>query len=81
MTTVKVFAPAKINLSLHVVGQRPSGYHELDSIVAFLDVGDTVIVEPADSLSLEVAGPFAAGVPASDDNLVIKAARLLECGE
>ena len=81
MTTVKVFAPAKINLSLHVVGQRPNGYHELDSIVAFLDVGDTVIVERADSLSLEVAGPFAAGVPASDDNLVIKAARLLECGE
>ncbi|MEM7719282.1 MAG: 4-(cytidine 5'-diphospho)-2-C-methyl-D-erythritol kinase [Pseudomonadota bacterium] len=81
MTTVKVFAPAKINLSLHVTGRRSNGYHDLDSLVAFLDVGDTIIAEPAESLTLDLSGPVAAEVPANDDNLVLKAARLLECRE
>jgi len=72
----KTFAPAKINLSLHVTGQRGDGYHLLDSLVVFADVGDRVRVMPAEEMSLEVTGPMAAGVPADESNLVWKAAAL-----
>jgi len=72
----KTFAPAKINLTLHVTGQRADGYHLLDSLVMFADVGDRVRVVPAESLSLEVTGPMAEGVPADATNLVWKAAAL-----
>lgn len=71
---VKVFAPAKINLSLHVTGQRDDGYHMLDSLVVFVDVGDQITAEAADQTSLAVTGPFAQGVPLGDSNLVVKAA-------
>ncbi len=74
----KTFAPAKINLTLHVTGQRPDGYHLLDSLVMFADVGDRVRLEPADAISLEVKGPMAAGVPADASNLVWKAAALYD---
>lgn len=40
------FAPAKVNLSLHVVGRRDDGYHLLDSLMAFAGVGDTLAAEP-----------------------------------
>lgn len=73
---VEAFAPAKINLTLHVTGQRADGYHLLDSLVVFADVGDRVRAEPADGFSLTVDGPMAAGVPAGADNLVLRAARL-----
>ncbi|MDB5666634.1 4-(cytidine 5'-diphospho)-2-C-methyl-D-erythritol kinase [Cypionkella sp.] len=73
---LREFAPAKINLALHVTGQRPDGYHLLDSLVVFAGVGDWVSVEPAEALSLTVTGPFAAGL-AAEDNLVLRAARLL----
>lgn len=69
-----VFAPAKINLALHVTGQRTDGYHLLDSVVMFADVGDTVTVAAAARMSLQVTGPMAAGVPADDRNLCWKAA-------
>ncbi|MAM61827.1 4-(cytidine 5'-diphospho)-2-C-methyl-D-erythritol kinase [Maritimibacter sp. UBA3975] len=74
----KVFAPAKVNLTLHVTGQRKDGYHLLDSLVVFADVGDRVAVQPADAMSLDVTGPQAAGVPTDDTNLVWKAAALFE---
>ena len=74
---VEVFAPAKINLTLHVTGQRVDGYHLLDSLVVFAQMGDSVIVRPADQLSLTVSGPQAASVPTGDGNLVLRAARLL----
>lgn len=74
----KTFAPAKINLCLHVTGQREDGYHLLDSLVVFADVGDRVRVMPADRISLEVTGPMAAGVPSDETNLVVKAARLYD---
>jgi len=74
----KTFAPAKINLSLHVTGQRSDGYHELDSLVMFADVGDRVRVIPAETTTLEVTGPMSAGVPADASNLVWKAAALYE---
>ncbi|SEL18256.1 4-(cytidine 5'-diphospho)-2-C-methyl-D-erythritol kinase [Pacificibacter marinus] len=71
---VKVFAPAKINLTLHVTGLRDDGYHLLDSLVAFVDVGDQIIAEPAPDISLSVTGPFAQGVPTDEQNLAFKAA-------
>ncbi len=68
-------APAKINLYLHVTGRRADGYHELDSLIAFAGVGDTVTVGPADDLSLSLDGPFADRMPPAPDNLVLRAAR------
>jgi 4-diphosphocytidyl-2-C-methyl-D-erythritol kinase len=71
-------APAKLNLSLHVVGRRPDGYHLLDSLVAFADVADEIAVAPADALSLEIAGPFGAALEGEkEQNLVWRAATLL----
>jgi len=70
-------APAKINLYLHVTGRRADGYHELDSLVAFAGVGDSVAVAPADHVGLTIDGPFAAGLPAGAENLVLKAAQSL----
>lgn len=70
-------APAKLNLYLHVVGKRADGYHLLDSLVAFADVHDTVSAAPAETLSLDVAGPFAAALATEGDNLVLRAARKL----
>jgi len=74
--TVKVFAPAKINLTLHVTGQREDGYHLLDSLVAFVDQGDQVTATPATVSELSVTGPFAQGVPTDGSNLVMQAADL-----
>ncbi|WP_417259738.1 4-(cytidine 5'-diphospho)-2-C-methyl-D-erythritol kinase [Celeribacter sp.] len=74
--TVKVFAPAKINLTLHVTGQREDGYHVLDSLVAFVDTGDQITATPATQNSLTVTGPFADGVPTDASNLVMQAAEL-----
>jgi 4-diphosphocytidyl-2-C-methyl-D-erythritol kinase len=76
-TEATEFAPAKINLTLHVTGQRADGYHLLDSLVVFVDVGDRVSVTPADLLSLAITGPHAALLPVGDDNLVLRAARLM----
>jgi 4-diphosphocytidyl-2-C-methyl-D-erythritol kinase len=70
-------APAKINLTLHVRGRRPDGYHELESLVAFAGTGDTVSLVPGDALSLTVEGPTADLAGPGADNLVLKAARLL----
>lgn len=71
---VKVFAPAKINLTLHVTGQRNDGYHLLDSLVTFVDVGDQITAESAAQTSLTVTGPFAQGVPTDEKNLAFRAA-------
>ena len=76
------FAPAKINLWLHVTGRRTDGYHELDSLVAFADIGDRLTGAPADTLSLTVSGPFAGALETGGGNLVLRAARALaaRCG-
>lgn len=76
--TVSAFAPAKINLTLHVTGQREDGYHLLDSLVCFADVGDLVTVAFSDDLTLTVTGPCAAGIPTDGSNLVLQAARFLD---
>ncbi|HVZ09195.1 4-(cytidine 5'-diphospho)-2-C-methyl-D-erythritol kinase [Rhodopila sp.] len=71
------FAPAKINLYLHVTGRRADGYHLLDSLTVFADIGDRLAVAAAAELSLAVTGPFAGGLTAEADNLVLRAARAL----
>ena len=73
---VQIFAPAKINLTLHVTGQREDGYHLLDSLVAFASVGDELWLQIGNILSLTVEGPEAAGVPADMQNLILKVAAL-----
>ena len=71
------FAPAKINLTLRVIGRRADGYHELESLVAFADIGDTVSFTAAEATTLEVGGRFGAAIGATADNLVLKAAAAL----
>jgi 4-diphosphocytidyl-2-C-methyl-D-erythritol kinase len=71
-------APAKLNLTLEVIGRREDGYHRLDSLVAFTEYGDTIEVEAADDLSLAIDGPFGAALGQDrTENLVLKAARRL----
>ena len=74
--TVRVLAPAKINLTLHVTGRRDDGYHLLDSLVVFADVGDDLRVRIDDGEPLTVDGPEAALVPTDPTNLVLRAAGL-----
>ena len=70
-------ARAKINLFLRVVGRRADGYHLLQSLVGFTDLSDRLSVAAADTLTLQISGPFAAQCAAADDNLVLRAGRLL----
>jgi 4-diphosphocytidyl-2-C-methyl-D-erythritol kinase len=71
------FAPAKVNLTLHVLGKRADGYHELESLVVFAGVGDELTFVPSGELALDVTGPTAASAGDTGDNLVLKAARAL----
>ena len=73
-------APAKVNLSLHVLHRRPDGYHELDSLVAFVPrVADRLTLMPMPAgdgtCTLTVRGPFAHAVPHGEENLALHAAR------
>lgn len=75
-------APAKINLALHVTGQRPDGYHELDTLVVFCNVGDRISVAraapgQADRISLHASGPYADDLPPGKDNIAHLAGQTL----
>jgi len=70
-------APAKINLTLRVLGRRPDGYHEIESLVVFAALGDTLTLAAGGKLALSVHGPMRHAAGASTDNLVLKAARAL----
>lgn len=72
MQPFSLFAPAKVNLALHVLGRRADGYHDLDSIVAFADVGDRLSFTPADDFAITVSGPFAAALPQAGDNIIAR---------
>ncbi len=79
-----IFAPAKINLFLHITGKLEKEYHSLDSLVVFADIGDEIIIDMAPSFSFEVRGPFAEyfskkerGSTLDNPNLVVRAARAL----
>ena len=80
-------APAKINLALHVTGRRADGYHLLDTLVVHGVAADRLGAHPRGAawtsdepvpIDLAITGPFAAGLDAGPDNLVLRAARLLE---
>lgn len=72
-------APAKINLYLHVTGRRDDGYHLLDSLVAFAGIKDSISAKAAPApIRLSLQGSEAKGLPAGQDNLVLKAAHLLQ---
>ena len=68
-------APAKVNLTLRVVGRRSDGYHEIESLVAFAEFGDRLRLWPGSGLTLAVNGPTAVKAGDIDGNLVLKAAR------
>jgi 4-diphosphocytidyl-2-C-methyl-D-erythritol kinase len=70
-------ACAKINLTLRVLGRREDGYHELESLVAFTGLADTLALEPGAGSALEITGPFAAACGRTADNLVLKAVAAL----
>lgn len=73
----EALAPAKVNLTLHLNGRRPDGYHLLDSLVVFPRLGDHLSVERASGLSLSLSGPFGNGLSTGEDNLVLQAAEKL----
>jgi 4-diphosphocytidyl-2-C-methyl-D-erythritol kinase len=77
LTAYREIAPAKLNLALHVRGKLPDGRHAIETIFAFCTDGDPLSAEPADELTLEVTGPFAAELDELDANLVLRAARAL----
>ena len=79
MTALHEFAPAKLNLYLHITGRQENGYHDLDSLVAFATIGDEVHLNPASEFSFTITGPQAGALAHEnlDDNLVVKAARSL----
>ncbi len=76
-TSLVEAAPAKVNLTLRVVGRRADGYHELESLVAFADVGDTLRFHCGGPLILETHGTYGEVCGASADNLVLQAAAVL----
>lgn len=73
---------AKINLALHVRGRRDDGYHELETVFAFLDCGDILSIEPAAQFEIEFSGEFGSGLANEyvPDNLISRAARLHQNG-
>lgn len=75
MTSLVLPSPAKLNLFLHILGRRPDGYHELQTLFQFLDYGDTLTLTTRSDnrIVLEQSVP---GVP-DEENLVIRAARQL----
>lgn len=81
---LRIFAPAKINLHLHVTGKREDGYHFLDSLVCFADAGDTLFFEAAQGFEFQVEGKFASDLKPHDrnssptsGNTIVRAAWLL----
>ena len=77
MATLVELAPAKVNLTLEVLGRRADGYHLLDSLVVFAGIADRLTLAPGDTLSLKVRGETAEQAGPLDDNLVLKAVRAL----
>lgn len=70
---IRVLAPAKINLFLHVTGKRADGYHDLQSLIFFADIGDQLTIAPAAQDKLVASGPFAHALPQAEQNLVTQA--------
>ncbi len=71
------FAPAKLNLFLHVGDKCADGFHALESLVVFADIGDQLRIEPADAFSVALDGPFGSALLDEKNNLIARAAHLL----
>ncbi|MFA7553752.1 MAG: 4-(cytidine 5'-diphospho)-2-C-methyl-D-erythritol kinase [Spongiibacteraceae bacterium] len=76
MTRLSLPSPAKLNLMLHIIGRREDGYHQLQTLFQLLDYGDTLHFEVRNDRQITL-NPTLDGVP-NDNNLIIKAARLLQ---
>jgi len=63
-----IFAPAKINLYLHIIDKRKDGYHFLESLVTFADIGDTIRMRPSDTFNFSIEGPYSASFHAESHN-------------
>jgi 4-diphosphocytidyl-2-C-methyl-D-erythritol kinase len=70
-------APAKVNLTLRILGRRDDGYHELESLVVFARLGDRLTLSPGSAVGLDIDGPTAAAAGDIADNLVLRAAHAL----
>ena len=77
---INEFAPAKINLCLHVTGQNRNGYHELDSLVLFTTCGDRISVSQDKDWTLKLSGPYGQDIPQGAENLVWRAAEMTTPG-
>lgn len=77
LTPIRALAYAKLNLALHVTGQRSDGYHLLDSLVVFADYGDEITVNFAPEDSFTLSGAYGEHLPTCGNNLVLKARDLL----
>ncbi|GII93285.1 4-(cytidine 5'-diphospho)-2-C-methyl-D-erythritol kinase [Sinosporangium siamense] len=77
MTSVKVRVPAKVNVQLSVGPLRDDGYHDLVNVFHAVSIFDEVIAEEADTVTVRVEGEAVDQVPLDDDNLAVRAARLL----
>ena len=77
MNVLTARARAKVNLTLHICGRRPDGFHDLESIVAQIELADDVSVEarPGSTITLDCSNP---AIPTDDSNLALRAARLLQ---
>jgi 4-diphosphocytidyl-2-C-methyl-D-erythritol kinase len=75
--SLTAFAPAKVNLFLHVGAPAEDGFHPVSTLMVFADIGDTVAVQPAEAPDFEVTGPFSGPLEGQPDNLVERAAEAL----
>ena len=71
-------APAKVNLTLQITGQREDGFHLLESVIGFTAVADRITLTPADDITLAITGPEAKGLDEDSSNLTVRAAHLVK---
>jgi len=73
-SSLVVSAPAKVNLTLHILSKRDDGYHELDSVMQKISLVDTITIQRTDSRGIQLSCPDS-DLPEDDSNLVWKAAK------
>src|SRR5947209_3944763 len=76
--SLELLAPAKVNLTLEVLGRRSDGYHEIVTLIQTIDLCDALILAAGHGIELEVVGDAVAGVPEGEANLAAKAAHSLK---
>ena len=74
---LQALSRVKVNLYLHIIGKRADGYHNLDSLVAFPEIGDEILVSPSNSINLKITGKFKKELN-KKENLILKAIKLLK---